>query len=509
MKKYGKFEKQPEKAAPKQAEMKSVLLQTYFTSLLCLVLCVSMFFGTSYAWFTSEVTNTANEIYVGTLKVGLYKQIPPENEESTEPDYVSLSEVDANGSNTHQLFDEDIRWEPGYTDLETIAVENQGELAFKYVMNFTDGNAKDAYDKAADLENVAGYFTVWVHSGEAAPASYSEITDPDNGWTKVGTLAEVLSGKVVLQGELEPPVENGAKETTAAGEETVTEGEAEEQDRSFAKHTIALHMNEIANTSVMGHKISLSVKLVAYQRIDETDAAGNKEEIKAVSDVSALQEALNGNGNVLLTSDIASRNPEECISMTGGILDGNKKTLTYGNGQKLSETEFANLITVSGGTIGNLTVTGGSNARALYSTNLEEDLFVSDCVLSGAYAFNLISVDGSGNTEHTITFVDTTFNAYTVFENMMEHAYFTGCTFNQLLKPHGDTTLTNCTITDDFLVLSALKPGETVTLINCTYKGTEEINAVFTKADEQIVQEGNTVFAYLDSSGTYGVVNNG
>ena len=83
MKKYGKYEKRPEpkavsknpaKNADKQPAVKSMLLQTYFTSLLCLVLCVTMFLGTSYAWFTSEVNNSANEIYVGTLKVGLLKE---------------------------------------------------------------------------------------------------------------------------------------------------------------------------------------------------------------------------------------------------------------------------------------------------------------------------------------------------------------------------------------------------------------------------------------------------
>ena len=29
--------------------------------MLCMVLCVTMFFGTSYAWFTSEVNNEGNE----------------------------------------------------------------------------------------------------------------------------------------------------------------------------------------------------------------------------------------------------------------------------------------------------------------------------------------------------------------------------------------------------------------------------------------------------------------
>ena len=107
MKKYGKYEKRPEAAPVKQPKVKNMLLQTYFTSLLCLVLCVTMFMGTSYAWFTSEVNNTGNEIYIGTLDVGLFAGDNGEKD---------LSKAE------NKLFDSDIRWEPGYTALETIKV---------------------------------------------------------------------------------------------------------------------------------------------------------------------------------------------------------------------------------------------------------------------------------------------------------------------------------------------------------------------------------------------------
>ena len=73
MKKNCKFEKQPVGAQEKAPKAKSALLQTYLTSLLCMVLCVTMFFGTTYAWFTSTVTNKQNEIYIGTLDMGFYK----------------------------------------------------------------------------------------------------------------------------------------------------------------------------------------------------------------------------------------------------------------------------------------------------------------------------------------------------------------------------------------------------------------------------------------------------
>ena len=54
MRKFGKYEKMPDGTKAKQPAAKSVLLQTYFTSLICMVLCVAMFFGTTFAWFTSD-----------------------------------------------------------------------------------------------------------------------------------------------------------------------------------------------------------------------------------------------------------------------------------------------------------------------------------------------------------------------------------------------------------------------------------------------------------------------
>lgn len=249
MKKYGKCEKMPDGTRAKQPPVKSMLLQTYFTSLLCLVLCVTMFFGTSYAWFTSEVNNTDNEIYIGTLDVGLF-----------------AGDKDLSDSN-NKLFDGSIRWEPGYTALETIKVVNEGDLAFKYVLNFTDGAAKNADDSEAILADVAQYFEVWAYSSDDHTAyekteneSFAQMTAKE-GWTRVGTLAEVLTGEVVFSGSM-TAAEVNAKDTDGAKINTAH------------TYTIALHMKEEADSAVMGQKISLNVKLVAYQMASESEEDG-------------------------------------------------------------------------------------------------------------------------------------------------------------------------------------------------------------------------------------------
>lgn len=254
MRKYGKYEKLPDDTRAKQPAVKSLLLQTYLTSLLCMALCVTMFFGTSYAWFTSEVTNTGNEIHVGILKVELEKQVPDGDDEGTEPDYVSLSAKNDNGSNVHTLFDDDIHWEPGYTALETVRITNKGDLAFRYEMTFAKGSVVD--------EAAAKWFDVWcyyrdLHNKVPEPENYVQITE-ENGWEKIGSLADVLAGKAVFQGDM-------TKKAMAADEAHV--------------YTIALHMNGENATAdqqeginaLMGKTISLTVKLAAYQQAQEAD----------------------------------------------------------------------------------------------------------------------------------------------------------------------------------------------------------------------------------------------
>ena len=465
MKKYGKYEKRPEgeTAAAKQPAVKSALLQTYFTSLLCMVLCVTMFFGTSYAWFTSEVNNAANEIYVGTLKVGLF-----------------AGDEDLSDSDK-KLFGSNIRWEPGYTALETITIKNEGDLAFKYVLNFTDGTIADG--GSLSLEEVAKYFDVWVYdhrannNTEPNPDSYAGI-NTDSGWVPAGTLGELLAGKSVLDGVMvtvrdsndETPVNDGT-----------TDGVATEDT-----YTIALHMSEDASTSVMGHKISLNVKLVAYQMSEEKDGFDNKYD-QMVASAEELSEALQNGGTVALAGDIAIKDIDGRVTMNGGVLDGNGNEIVYSGGRNSNDNSVG-VVTTSGGTVRNLTISGGKNGRALYVTELTSDLSVSDCILSGAYAFNLNSAE---KTDFTITFTDTTFKSWTSYANVMDHAYFTNCKFNDRLRPYGNTTLTGCKFADGGLLdVSCLEAGETVTLINCNYNDTLIEKAVLTATKDE---EGNIV----------------
>lgn len=333
MKKFGKYEKRPAEPVAKKEKEQNPLLQTYFSSLLSLVLCVTMFLGTSYAWFSSEVQNTGNEIYVGILKVDLEKEADVNT-------WVPLSAVTAEGQNVHKLYDRNIRWEPGYTSLETIRVVDKGDLAFTYALNFKDGTIDDTQNAGfsvgkseeemkTELEKAAKWFDIWVFDHQqkdyTKPESYTAIREKDSGWEYVGTLAEVLEGKAVLNGTM--------KAANKARSETL------EEEEQTHKYTIALHMRgegvateadrEDLN-ALMGKKLSLNVKLVATQTSSEQDGVGIYYD-QVVTNAEQLTEAFRNGGVVGLAADIDVRDVYTLATVPEG-----KTVELYMNGHDLN-----------------------------------------------------------------------------------------------------------------------------------------------------------------------------
>ncbi len=92
-------------------------------SLFCILMCVTVLIGTSFAWFTDTVTSGSNRIQTGTLKVGMeYRTVTLGQ--------ASQSWTDANGAG--DILDPDALYEPGYVSLTLFRIENKGSLSFKY-----------------------------------------------------------------------------------------------------------------------------------------------------------------------------------------------------------------------------------------------------------------------------------------------------------------------------------------------------------------------------------------
>ena len=487
MNKIGKYERRPEpkaatgvpanKVNTMQPQVKDVLLQTYFTSLLSLVLCVSMFLGTSYARFTSEVSNSENEIYVGTLKVGLYKEVF---------DNASNDVVKQDLSNTekgYKLFDKSIRWEPGYTALETIQIVNEGDLAFKYVMTFKDGTLINGNSAGlTDVADVAEHFEVWVFNHcdpnyeYEAPASYDGIST-EKGWIPLGTLAQILDGKTVLKGNMDKVRQDDEPD------DPTTPNDTEDGVAKFHRFTIALHMNKTATSKVMGHKITLNVKLMAYQMASEQDAFGDDYDDKQdfVDDQEDLSDAVNSGKDVIMTKSITIDHPEYCLTMNGNSLDGQDYKIYYIGG--LDNGSVVGVLNTSGGTITNLTIEASKYGRALSMTELKSNLIVKDCVLSGERAFILNS--SKKNENASIRFENVRFYGSVSYANAATIAEFIECTFAADVRPYGDSKMSNCTFVSEKgiditeLVTEKAK-DETVELINCFYNGVLIERAVLT-----------------------------
>ena len=114
----------------KAVSTKKTLLASVFTMLLC----VSLFVGSTFAWFTSSATTKVNTIKAGNLKVELLAA------DGESPLGDSLKWVAKDGRAQDEIY-----WEPGCSyNLEGFRIKNGGNLALKYkvVISGLTGSAK-------------------------------------------------------------------------------------------------------------------------------------------------------------------------------------------------------------------------------------------------------------------------------------------------------------------------------------------------------------------------------
>ena len=209
-------------------------------SVLSLMLCVSMLVGTSYAWFTDNVTSGNNRIMSGTLDVEMYWA-----EDYNGPWY------DVEDPQYNTIFNYD-KWEPGYTELRYIKVVNAGNLALKYRLSI---GAAGEVGAIADV--IDAYFV-------ADPGEINNRTDFSQ-IESAGTLGDLIRGLesgVVVAPEWPLLPEGADPEDGPVGEEV------------FA---VALHMQETAGNEYQGTSIGegFYLTLRAAQLAYEEDSFGS------------------------------------------------------------------------------------------------------------------------------------------------------------------------------------------------------------------------------------------
>ena len=226
------------------------------SSVLSLVLCCSMLIGTTFAWFTDEVTSTGNIIKSGTLKVEMSWS------DTKDGEYTDASEG--------AIFDYKY-WEPGYTQVKYIKLENAGDLAFKYQLNVIPNILNTDGTKLAEVIDVYCAIVedgVGTDYGFVAPTEWTVTNEwQASGLYKLGTLAYRMGKADGIDTGVILPKEGNTQHIDKA---TITD---EYYDESVTV-CIALHMQEEAGNEYQNLSIGegFSVQLIATQYTYEEDS---------------------------------------------------------------------------------------------------------------------------------------------------------------------------------------------------------------------------------------------
>ena len=198
-------------------------------SSISLLLCISMFIGSTFAWFTDSASSAGNKIHAGTLKLDV------ELLDKATGEWNSLKNMQ------EPIFNYD-KWEPGYMDAKVFKIENEGNLALKWVAKF--------YSEY-DLSILADVIDVYVRPSD------SEIGYPADrnleGYACVGNLATFI---------------NSIEDTTY--------GNLEPDQESYLG--IALKMREEAGNEYQGLSLggAFDIRIYATQHTLEYDSFGNE-----------------------------------------------------------------------------------------------------------------------------------------------------------------------------------------------------------------------------------------
>ena len=232
-------------------ENKKSTKRALYSSVLSLVLCMAMLIGTTFAWFTDNVTSTGNIIKSGKLDAEL-------NYTSEFTDIAADNWTDAS---TGAIFDYEL-WEPGYVDVKYVQVANVGNLAFKYLLNIIPETAVAAGDY-----NLADVIDVYITKNPTA-----ELTRDALG-TKVGTLASLMQDPDgAARGILLPAEGTGSSNVELAAEDAAI------AEKGAVTVGIALKMQETAGNEYQELTVgnTFKVELLATQYTWENDSFDNK-----------------------------------------------------------------------------------------------------------------------------------------------------------------------------------------------------------------------------------------
>lgn len=269
-----------------------------FASVMSLVLCFAMLVGTTFAWFTDSVTSGNNIIKSGNLDVEMYWA-----EGTEDPDSVTWTDASVGPIFTCEL------WEPGYTEVRHIKIENKGSLALKYQIMIQPNG---------EVSNLVDVIDVYYADPAVQVANRSALNE-------VPALA-------TLRNALTQMPETASGELRAGENDTIT---------------IALKMKETAGNEYQNMDIgaNFSIVLVATQLTSENekDTFGPDYDSEATYPAVA-NSTFGGNDEGVTTKDNGLTAGEVGVDLPAGVPSG---TYTLNIPSKTIDTDSNGKTTVS------------------------------------------------------------------------------------------------------------------------------------------------------------------
>ena len=332
---------------------KNTTKRSLLASVFALVLCVAMLVGSTFAWFTDTVSTGVNKITSGKLDVKL--------------SYLKDGKWEEVKEDT-KLFKDGALWEPGYTEVAYLKVENAGNLALKYQLSVNVANEVSGTNVNGESFKLSDYIKMGVVEGQSEAftsraLARAAVTDAGNiaTYTKTGSIA--------------------ANDTNAQYVALVV----------YMPETVGNEANYVDNNVP---SIDLGVKLVATQYTEESDSFdkdydAGAEYATAVGTANELSTAISAGENVVLKSDLSISNALTVPEGKTVNIDMNGKTVTA----------TGTFINVQKGS--KLTLTGGTVNSGRYVFNVKDgevavndaDLKAQECVYA-LFSGSKLTVNG-------------------------------------------------------------------------------------------------------------------
>ena len=248
---------------------KKVTRRALLMSVTSLLICISMLLGTTFAWFTDEVTSGVNKIVAGNLDVELFhsnaKVAETKITGSNADDKLFFTDVDGN----------EIKWEPGAVSYEVFSIKNVGTLALKYQLsaildttyNTVGYNTVQGGTATENGKSLLDVLRVVDLSGNQAPT-----TRPSYTATEGQLLGEYLAAENTNIASLEA----GASDTRTIiifWPESDNDNIWNLKNGKYASDSPKA--SDATSTDIGALKVSFAVKLIATQYTSENDSFDN------------------------------------------------------------------------------------------------------------------------------------------------------------------------------------------------------------------------------------------